>query len=166
MSRQAGVRALITLLSDFHLVDGLIRQELEARGITTFSLGLLNVLHASGPMTPTALGAETGLPPTTVRRWTDELVRRGQVRRVPHPSDRRSYTLSVTKKGERAIEQGAPALNGAVDAIEARLGWKLDKIDVPLLELKQALQDALGYTDTRGPDDRRRFWVDEEPPAA
>ena len=164
VSRKDGVRVLLTLLSDFHLVDLLIRQEMEARGIETFSLGLLNILQNDGPMTPTALGTETGLPPTTIRRWTDELVRRGQLRKNAHPTDKRSYTLEVTAKGVRAIAHGAPALEGAVESVEAQLGWKLDEIDGRLTELKLALQRALGYGAAAGPDDRRRFWVDEDPP--
>lgn len=165
MSRKAGVRVLMTLLADFHLVDLLIRQEMEARGIQSFSLALLNILEEQGSMTPTALATETGLPPTTIRRWTDVLLDRGQLRKNAHPRDGRSYTLELTAKGLQALEHGTPALEGAVDSVEAQLGWKLEEIDERLTELKRALQDALGYGPGRGPDDRRRFWVDEEPPA-
>ena len=164
MDREPSVRALLALFSDFHLIDLLVRQESEARGIQAFSLGLLYFIDAAGALTPTELAVETGLPPTTLRRWLDELERRGQIRRRPNPADRRSVTVSLTAKGKRAKANGEPALRGAVEAIEERLDWKLGDVARYLEELKRALHQALGYDDGLSPDDRRSFWVDEEPP--
>jgi len=164
VEREPGVRALLALFSDFHLLDLLVRQEMEARGIEAYSLGLLHFIDAAGELTPTDLAIETGLPPTTLRRWLDELERRGQIRRRPNPADKRSVTVSLTQKGKRAKAHGNPALRGAVKAIEQRLDWKLGALKPQLEELKAALHDALGYGAGVGPDDRRQFWVDEVPP--
>jgi DNA-binding MarR family transcriptional regulator len=164
VEREPSVRALLALFSDFHLIDLLVRQEFEARGIQAFSLGLLYFIDAAGASTPTELAVETGLPPTTLRRWLDELERRGQIKRRPNPDDRRSVTVSLSAKGKRAKATGEPALRGAVHAIEQHLDWKLGEIAPHLEELKRALHEALGYDEGGAPDDRRSFWVDEEPP--
>jgi DNA-binding MarR family transcriptional regulator len=164
VDREPSVRALLALFSDFHLIDLLVRQEFEERGIQPFSLGLLYFIDAARASTPTELAIETGLPPTTLRRWLDELERRGQIKRRPNPADRRSVTVSLTAKGKRAKAGGEPALRGAVAAIEQRLDWKLGEVAQHLEELKDALHQALGYDDGLAPDDRRSFWVDEEPP--
>jgi DNA-binding MarR family transcriptional regulator len=161
----SGVRALIDLFADFHLVDLLIRRELEERGVPSYSLGLLVVIEELGPITPTALAVETGLPPTTLRRWLDELARRRLVTRGANPADGRSFTVTITKTGRQSLEAATPALQATVAAIEEHLDWHVgDELERPLAELKAALQQALGYGAAIGPDDRRRFWVDEEPP--
>jgi len=46
------------------------------------------------------------------------LAERGEVERVPHPTDGRAQLLRLTKKGERRIEKAKPALEAAL----ARLG--------------------------------------------
>jgi DNA-binding MarR family transcriptional regulator len=166
VARDSGVRALLALFSDFHLFDLLVRQEMEARGLQAYSLGLLYFIDAAGEVTPTDLAIETGLPPTTLRRWLEELERRGQIKRRPNPADKRSVTVSLTTKGRQAKARGKPAFEGAVKALEQRLGWKLGELAPRLDELKQALQQALGYDAGLAPDDRRRFWVDEAPPRA
>jgi DNA-binding MarR family transcriptional regulator len=143
-----------------------VRQEMEARGLQAYSLGLLYFIDAAGEVTPTDLAIETGLPPTTLRRWLEELERRGQIKRRPNPADKRSVTVSLTTKGRQAKARGKPAFEGAVKALEQRLGWKLGELAPRLDDLKQALQEALGYDAGLAPDDRRRFWVDETPPRA
>jgi DNA-binding MarR family transcriptional regulator len=163
---EAGVRALLALFADFHLVDLLIRKEAEARGIRMYSLELLYMIDDAGSITPTELATETGLPPTTIRRWLDELERRGQINRRANPDDGRSFTVALTQKGKRARDHAAPAMQGAIQALEGRLDWKIGELDSQLHELKQALQDELRFDAATGPDDRRRFWVDEDPPAA
>jgi DNA-binding MarR family transcriptional regulator len=156
VDREPSVRALLALFSDFHLVDLLVRQEFEARGIPEFSLALLYFIDAAGELTPTDLAVETGVPPTTLRRWLDEHERRGQIKRRPNPADRRSVTVSLTAKGKRAKAIGEPALRGAVEAIEQGLDWKLGDVARHLEELKDALHQALGYDDGQAADDEER----------
>ena len=43
---------------------------------------------------------ELGVAPTTLSAMIDRLVQKGQVRRVPHPDDGRSYLLELTPQGK------------------------------------------------------------------
>ena len=51
------------------------------------------------------VGAFVGLTPTTVQSILDRFVARGLVSRAPHASDRRAVALSLTPKGQDAIER-------------------------------------------------------------
>jgi hypothetical protein len=64
VARASGNQALMSLFSDFHLVDLLIRRELEAHGVNVMWLAPLDLIAAKGEVTPTEIAAEMGLPPT------------------------------------------------------------------------------------------------------
>jgi DNA-binding MarR family transcriptional regulator len=166
MAQPSGIRALMCLFSDFHLVDLLIRRELEAHKVNVSWLAPLDLIASRGDITPTEIAAEMGLPPTTVRRAVNDLVERGEVRRRPNPNDGRSQVISVTAKGRRKLEEVQPVLESTVAAIEEFLGWRVRDADQPFTELKEALQQALGYGTGAPPEDRRRWVVEEVPPGS
>jgi DNA-binding MarR family transcriptional regulator len=153
----------MSLFSDFHLVDLLIRRELETQDVNVMWLAPLDLIASRGKITPTEIAAEMGLPPTTVRRAVNDLVERGEVRRRPNPNDGRSQVISVTAKGRRKLEEVQPVLESTVAAIEEFLGWRVRDADQPFSELKAALQQALGYGTGAPPEDRRQGVVEEVP---
>jgi DNA-binding MarR family transcriptional regulator len=156
----------MSLFSDFHLVDLLIRRELEAHDVNVMWLAPLDLIAEKGEITPTEIAAEMGLPPTTVRRAVNDLVERGEVRRRPNPHDGRSQVVSLTAKGRRKLEEVQPVLDSTVAAIEEFLGWSLSDADQPFTELRRALQQALGYGGPMPPDDTRRWVIEEVPPGS
>ena len=166
VARTPGIDALMSLFSDFHLVDLLIRRELEAHGVNVMWLAPLDRIAEKGEVTPTEIAAEMGLPPTTVRRAINDLVERGEVKRRPNPNDGRSQVISITAKGRRTLEQVQPVLESTVAAIDEFLGWKVGDADQPFTELKEALQPALGYGGATPPEDRRHWVVEEVPPGS
>src|SRR5262245_2268421 len=123
MARPAGTQALMSLFSDFHLVDLLIRRELEAHDVNVSWLAPLDLIASRGESAPTEIAAERGLPPTTGRRAGSDLVERGEVRRRPNPNDGRSQVISVAAKGRRKLEEVQPVLESTLAAIEEFLGW-------------------------------------------
>jgi DNA-binding MarR family transcriptional regulator len=166
VARASSSQALMSLFSDFHLVDLLIRRELEAHGVNVMWLAPLDLIAAKGEITPTEIAAEMGLPPTTVRRAVSDLEKRGEVRRRPNPNDGRSQVISLTAKGRRKLEEVQPVLESTVAAIEEFLGWRVRDADQPFTELKEALQHALGFGTATPPEDRRRWVVEEVPPGS
>jgi DNA-binding MarR family transcriptional regulator len=100
----------------------LIRQTNEAalgpHGLTRARHEALAVLYFSrhGEMPLGRLGARLLVHPTSVTSTVDTLERLGHVRRVAHPTDRRTTLARITPKGRRAIE----ASNR--DMVEARFG--------------------------------------------
>jgi DNA-binding MarR family transcriptional regulator len=53
-------------------------------------------------VSPTALAAAIGMPPTTVGEYIRSMEARRHVRRIPHPRDGRSYVLVLTAAGLQA----------------------------------------------------------------
>jgi MarR family transcriptional regulator, negative regulator of the multidrug operon emrRAB len=60
--------------------------------------------------TPSELSDATGEKPTNVTRICDELLDKGLIERYPSTADRRRVVLSLTRKGERLVEQFQPQL--------------------------------------------------------
>lgn len=140
----AGSRALITLFADFHLVDQAIRVELERLGLRTYWLAVLHIIRDHRSMTPTELAVASGVPPSTLRHVVNRLVELGHVRREPNPEDGRSQLLSLTREGAQLARAADAALEAAVARVEERLAWKVEQLELPLEELRVALQAALG----------------------
>ena len=99
------------------LVDRLVDEELEAAGVPSQLFSLLAWIYALGPISPTGLSQETGMPPTTLRDNLHRLVERGDVRRAPNPDDGRSYLIELTAAGRAKMRAALPPLR----AVLARL---------------------------------------------
>ncbi len=69
-------------------------------GVSEHELEALGVLDLAGGLTPGQLGARLGLTSGAVTALADRLERHGLVRRVPHPTDRRSTLLCATTAAE------------------------------------------------------------------
>jgi DNA-binding MarR family transcriptional regulator len=59
-------------------------------------LGVLDVLHAEGPATPTRIAERTGIQPTTLAAVLTRLQREGRVNRYRNPDDARSSVVAIT----------------------------------------------------------------------
>jgi DNA-binding MarR family transcriptional regulator len=97
------------------LVELLVDEELEAARVPPRLFSLLAWIDALGPLSPSALSAESGMPPTTLRDNIRRLVARGDVRRVPNPEDGRSYLVELTAKGKAKMRAGRRPLRVALD---------------------------------------------------
>ena len=114
-----GWRFFLDLWTAGHMGERLAAQELQAAGVDGEQLVVLLRLAAEErPITQSALAAAAGVPFSTMTHALARLAERGEVERVPHPTDGRAQLLRLTKKGERRIEKAKPALEAAL----ARLG--------------------------------------------
>lgn len=113
-------------------------RELLRAGYPPTQVGLLTLIQIHGPITPSDLEAETGIPKTTLRGRAQGLHSRGLIRRVPNEADRRSHFLEVTPKGREFLEAMEPVLAAAEKAIEAELGVSLEDYRGPLERLRKA----------------------------
>jgi len=125
------------------LVERVTTREFERAGLDLHAVAVLQLIWLNGPVTPTRLEQLTGMRPTTLRDRVNELVARGEVRRLPNPEDGRSQLLEVTAKGDRAADHARIAFRKAWDRIERRLGRSLAEFDPPIEELIRGLRDEL-----------------------
>ena len=121
----------------------ILEHRLAPTGIPPYQLGLLTHIRHAQPVTPTEISAASGVSPTTLRDNIQRLVDGGLVRRLPHPTDGRSYRLELTARGERIIRAADPVLAEAYDALERRLGKPLADYEGAVRELSAALERAL-----------------------
>ncbi len=68
-------------------------------GVRQTQLGVLNVAEASPGLKPSRVGELLGIKRANMGPLLDDLERRGLVRRMPSPSDRRSQALFLTDAG-------------------------------------------------------------------
>ena len=121
----------------------LVNEELEAVGVPPELFSFLGWVFSLQPVTPGALAAETGMPPTTIRDYVRRLVERGDVRKVANPADGRSYHLVVTAQGQRVAERGWPAVIAAFKRLEPHLERPAAEHLASVEELRRALKLAV-----------------------
>ncbi len=63
------------------------------------------------PATPRQISTELGISTASTTKLVDRLVSAGHIRRIPHPSDRRSVTLTATPNAHREIGNWLSAMH-------------------------------------------------------
>ena len=86
------------------------------QGFTAIEEKALDLLDRSGPLTAGELARRSGLAPASVTGLIDRLERKGFVRRIPNPSDRRSVLVEVD--AERVFASMAPLFADWVRSLE------------------------------------------------
>ena len=95
--------------------DVLLR-ELETHIEATFGVkqivatALAVIDGAEAPLTPSDIGERVLLPSASITSTLDILERRGWVRRVPNPDDRRSVLIEITAEGRATADQLLPGV--------------------------------------------------------
>ena len=90
--------------------------EIEARVDATFGIkqvvatALFTIDGADRPLTPSEIGERMLIPSATITSTLDALERRGWVRRLPNPDDRRSLLIEITDDGRAAADQMLPGI--------------------------------------------------------
>jgi DNA-binding MarR family transcriptional regulator len=125
------------------LVGLLVDEELSKLGVPRALFSFIGWISWLQPVTPRALAAETGLPPTTIRDYVRRLVERGDVRKIPNPNDGRSYHLVLTAKGTEVANRGWPAVVAAFERVERHLARPASDHLAAMRELRRAVQQAL-----------------------
>jgi DNA-binding MarR family transcriptional regulator len=105
--------------------------------------GVLSVLRAFGPQTPTALAAFLGMAPTTLSSTIARLSRRRLVRKRRNPDDGRSYLLEVGARGEALIDRVGPSFRDVLERVNAELGEEREDVLDAQAVLTEALRRAL-----------------------
>ena len=74
-------------------------KQVDPLGLRLAHVGVLKAIYAENGLTQRELGDALGMFPSNLVRLIDELEKKELVRRDHNASDRRSYTLILTKKG-------------------------------------------------------------------
>jgi DNA-binding MarR family transcriptional regulator len=82
-------------------------------GLNRGEAGMLSALRLAGPphrLSPTRLGRGLMLSSAGVTSRIDRLERRGLVRRLPDPADRRGVIVELTDEGVQAVDAAVAAI--------------------------------------------------------
>lgn len=102
-------------------------------------------IGTAGPLTPTELARELGMPLSTLLFRVRRLERRHHVERVANPEDGRSYLVRLTPSGERLLAFARPLFRARALAVEARIGdERVAALRDALTEFGEAIERELG----------------------
>ena len=93
-------------------------------GVNRGEVGALSALRVAGPphrLSPTRLGRGLMLSSAGVTSRIDRLERRGLVRRLPDPDDRRGVIVELTDEGEKLVDEAVVAVAESDRQLLARL---------------------------------------------
>ncbi len=122
-------------------VNSLLDTALEPSGLTADEFAVYSVLR-TGPLTPSALADWMAAPLTTVSSYVKRFERRGHVRRLDNPDDRRSYRLTLTSQGRRAHERAGMRFLPVLDAVQSALGSSESTVERSLKALHRATTEV------------------------
>jgi DNA-binding MarR family transcriptional regulator len=121
------------------LVGSLVNDELRTGGVDPQLFSFLSWVRLLEPVTPGALSAETGIPPTTIRDYLRRLRERGDLVRVPNERDGRSYLVKLTPRGRGLVDRGAPLVGAVFERVEPHLPRPVEEYAERARELREAL---------------------------
>ena len=125
------------------LVGGLLAEEMAAGELVPSEYAVQSVIGAFGPIMPSELAHMLGMPPTTLSAHLRRFLERGHLDRTPNPRDGRSYLVTLSAKGRKAVEEGHAALTRTLGDVHAQLDpGAAETVAAALAEYERALRAA------------------------
>jgi len=112
-------------------------------GLTPPDTGILRLLRLTAGLSQQELAAKLGIHPSRLVALLDELEHKKLVQRQPNPDDRRQYSLRLTEKGAKTLEEIGDVAHQHQEALCAALS--LEERD-RLAELLRKIADQQGLT--------------------
>jgi DNA-binding MarR family transcriptional regulator len=129
------------------------------RTITDLSASAFEILAivegAGEPLPPHVIGDRLLVTSGTMTSVLDTLERRGLIRRVPHPGDRRKLLIDITDEARGIVDRMLPRVHGASRDAFAVLSDTECETLVGLLERVQARLHALEQEAGQDGDEKR-----------
>jgi DNA-binding MarR family transcriptional regulator len=129
---------ILELHTASRLVQVTVEQALLRNGLHPSLYAILSLIAMHEPITPTRLGQESGVRPTTLRDMIGEMTGAGHVETVANEQDRRSYFLTTTPAGKDFLRRADAIARGVEKELEQGLGAPLESYRGSLRELRRA----------------------------
>lgn len=123
-----------------HLTTALLDDAVGLAGLDAHEFGLYATLAATGPVTPTQLTRWTGIRPTTLSAMLRRVAQRGDLERLPHPGDGRSYLVRLTESGRTRYRDAQVPFRRVADQVAEALGSDEQQVRLGLQRLDEALR--------------------------
>jgi DNA-binding MarR family transcriptional regulator len=115
---------------------------LAGTGMRPVEYALYSLLLEAGPRTPSELAAALGVPASTMSGYLRPMLERDHARKIPNPTDGRSFRVVLTDAGRAAQRRANPAFSHAKDAITAELERPEQEVRGALAEIADAIERA------------------------
>jgi DNA-binding MarR family transcriptional regulator len=138
------------------LLAELDRRRRPIADLSASAFEILAILEgADEPLSPHVIASRLLVTSGTMTSLLDTLERRGLIRRVPHPSDRRKLLIDITDEARGIVDRMLPRVHGASRDAFAVLSDTECETLVGLLERVQARLHALGQEAVPDGNERR-----------
>jgi DNA-binding MarR family transcriptional regulator len=138
-----GNTVLLQLWTAAHTAERLVHEHLERAGVSDEQFALLSLIALEGPVTPTTLAGQMGVPLTTLADAVRRLDARGEIERLPNPEDGRSHLLTLSAAGHKRVKAAAPAVVGSVEDLRKHLRLPLEEVEAAMDDVHRSLQQAV-----------------------
>ena len=125
------------------LVGAVIQQVVEGSEVTASEYAVTSWLNVVGNATPSELADQLGMSATTLSAMIERLAQKGQVRRVRHPGDGRSYILELTPRGRETNRRNSRRLAVQLEALRGHLEGDPMDVLAALDQLESALRKTI-----------------------
>lgn len=117
------------------------RHTLDQYQLSPSGRGVLAVIEGAGqPLEPSVIAERLVVTTGSMTSLLDNLEKRGLVRRLPHPEDRRKLLIDITPEAQTIVDELLPALHARErDVVSAALSTSEQR---QLLRLLAKLQQA------------------------
>lgn len=121
------------------------RHTLDRYQLSPSARGVLAVVEGAGePLEPSVIAQRIVVTTGSMTSLLDNLEKRGLVRRLPHPEDRRKLLIDITPQAQTIVDELLPSLHARErDVMDAALSTTEQRSLLRLLaKLQQAALDA------------------------
>jgi DNA-binding MarR family transcriptional regulator len=141
---------VINLVRAESLVEAELARSFRRVGLTPATFNVLMILRGAGePLCPYQIGERLLVTRGTVTGLLDSLEKRGLVRRVPHPDDRRMLLIEITPKATSLLDRMLPGHFSGEKQMMSCLSAREKDL---LVELLGKIQAHLGAESDRAPE--------------
>jgi len=126
------------------LATGLVDNALAGSPMSVDEFATYGLIVDLGPLSPADLARATGLAPTTLSGMLTRCERRGELERVPNPSDRRSVLLRLTDHGIKVYRAPVEHLRALLTKIDVATDGLPRDVRLALQRLDDALREVGG----------------------
>lgn len=111
-----GMAAVTSIVRAQQILMARVEESLRPHDLTFSRYELLQLLAFSktGSLPLSRIGARLQVHPASITNAVDRCEKRGLVRRVPHPTDRRTTLAEITDSGREVVAKATESLNREV----------------------------------------------------
>jgi DNA-binding MarR family transcriptional regulator len=135
--------AVTGLMRVQQIIQSAVDNSLKPHGLTFARYEALVLLtFARSPSLPMrVMGERLQLHPTSVTNIVDRLEKDGLVKRVPHPTDRRTTLVEITDSGRTRREQATDAVTAIDFGMTGLTGRQIEQLTELLTKVRKATGD-------------------------